>query len=494
MSFSLEKITSLKDLPKDASIHIIGVCGVAMAQIAILLSEQGYKVSGSDKEFYDPMKSLLSRSKIVCHLGYDAKNLSADLDLVVIGNSVTRDNVEVKAAEQLSLAYSLFPQMLYEVVIAGKHSIVVSGTHGKSTTSAMIAWTLEQLALQPGYFVGGRVRQLSESLHAGDGKFSVVEGDEYDSAFFAKLPKFHFYKPDTLIITSLEFDHADIYSNLDAIRVEFEKLVSNMPPSGTVVLCNDDENLRTFATQWKDSYPTLVTYGESADSNVVVSFRNAETSGLIATATRKNGSQFDLSLSLTGRYNQKNAIAAVLALEAAGLPLNKALFNTLAEFKGVDRRQQVWLEQPITLIEDFAHHPTAVKETLLGLREWYPQLRIIAVFEPRSNTSRKKIFQADYVKAFSQQADVVVMKEVESRGGDTAGDMFDVKEVCAEISASGVSAKSFLEISEIEAYVTGEAKPGDVVVVMSNGSFGGLIERLSQRLVRVVSAVPAKNL
>ena len=481
MSFAVDCLTSINSIPVKSRVHVIGICGVAMAQIALQLSKLGFEVSGSDKEYFEPMSSLLKSSSITCHLGYDKKNISSDISLVVIGNSVTASNPEVLETSEKALAYTIFPKLLSELVIAQRHSIVVSGTHGKTTTSGMLAFVLEQMSLAPSYFVGGKAEQLSSGLKVGSGLISVVEGDEYDSSFFAKFAKFHFYQPNTLIITSIEFDHADIYANLEAIKNEFARLVNTMPQAGVVIACIDDAGVRDFISSLPSANFKLITYGESPSADVVIKFIVSKSGALAANFISHSGQECEITLGIPGRYNLKNAVAGLLALESAKVSLSSELFAKFSEFKGVNRRQQLWLNTPITLIEDFAHHPTAVRETLRGIKEWLPGRRLIAIFEPRSSTSRKKIFESEYVSAF-KEADLVVMKEVEARVLDNSDDLFDVETVCQAINQQGVAAKSFKEVDQIENWLLEHSKDNDIVVVMSNGAFGGLIRRLSLSL------------
>lgn len=483
MLFSVDSLTSLTTLKPGSRIHVIGVCGVAMAQISMLLADHGYNVSGSDKEYFEPMSSLLKSSSVSCQLGYRTEHINKELDLVVIGNSVTSTNPEVLALQELGLGYTIFPKLLYEVLISGKHSIVVSGTHGKTTSSGMLSFVLESLNLGPSYFVGGKVSQLSSGLKLGAGSISVVEGDEYDSAFFAKFPKFHFYKPDTLIITSVEFDHADIYSSLEAIKLEFIRLISDMPRGSTIIACLDDAGVADVLSRIDRKDCNVITYGINSEAQSRIEFTKSEPESLAAVFPLMSKETVRLSLSIPGRYNLKNAVAAVLALESAHIPVTEKMIDALKDFVGVDRRQQVWIKSPLTLIEDFAHHPSAVMETLQGIREWLPNRRIITVFEPRSNTSRKKVFQADYVAAF-QFTDLLIMKEVEARALDTSDDLFDVKVVCQEVSEKGVPAICLKEVKEIKEWVINNASQGDIIIVMSNGSFGGLIAQLAQELTQ----------
>lgn len=491
MYFERSKLTSLSLVATAAKIHVIGVCGVAMAQIAVELSSMGFVVSGSDKEFYDPMGSLLKASNIDCKKGYQAENIPADCSLVVIGNSVTRDNTEVQATESRELPYTIFPQLLFDLSIAARKSIVVSGTHGKTTTSAMLAYVLEQLDQSPSYFFGGKGIQIPNGLKTSVGKISVVEGDEYDSAFFAKYAKFQFYKPDILIINAVEFDHADIYQNLEQILEQFQQMIDDMPAAGCIIGCFDDHGVRQLFSKIERKDLRLVAFGENVDAShkapaVQIASLNTEfikINGVTAVAfTDLNGKKQQLKLSIPGKFNLKNAVASFLAMQAAGLEQGPEWQQAFESFLGVARRQQVWLEEPIKLIEDFAHHPTAVTQTIEALREWNPNRRIIAVFEPRSVTSRRKIFENDYAKALSV-ADLIILKSVEARVLDKPEDIMQVSAVCAMIEQQyGKKAVSFLEVNEIEQAIRDLVKPGDLIVVMSNGSFGGLISNLQKSL------------
>jgi UDP-N-acetylmuramate: L-alanyl-gamma-D-glutamyl-meso-diaminopimelate ligase len=478
--FSIERTTSLSSLAPGAKIHVIGVCGVAMAQLATTLSEQGYEVSGSDKEFYEPMGSLLARSAVKCHRGFDASNIPKDAALAVVGNAVSYGNPEVAAIEAAGYPYSLFPKLLFESVIQGNHSIVVTGTHGKSTTTAMIAVTLDMIGRRPGYFVGAVAKNLSKSLHVGEGQVSVVEGDEYDSAFFAKVPKFAFYAPDTLIITSIEFDHADIYADLESINKEFTKLVHSRPKNSTVICCLDFPNLASLVEQWrKTAACRIVTYGVAPSSDFRIVEQREDAAGQTASVINRGGETRTVRISLPGLYNLKNAVAALIACEASGSPWKQAE-DALAKFEGVRRRQEVRADaRGITLVEDFAHHPTAVRETLLGIRSRYPSRHIVAVFEPRSNTSRRKVFQKDYIEAFIPAGEVVLCK-VAAKSIDQGQELMDVGELAAEITRSGVRSIALSDPSEIEEHLKRSSKPGDVIVIMSNGSFGGLIEKVEK--------------
>lgn len=480
--FTVDGASSLDVLELGAAIHVIGICGVAMAQLAVTLQERGFSVSGSDREFYEPMNSLLKKSPITLFQTYDVNNLTKKPDLVVIGNSISYGNPELLVVESQKIPYTFFPKLLNEVLIRDTHSISVTGTHGKTTTSALCASVL-QTETDAGHFIGGVVKGFASSLHVGKGKFSVVEGDEYDSAFFAKVPKFSFYRTDTLIITSIEFDHADIYNNLEEIVAVFTKNVMALPDSGTAIVCLDCSVIRSLLPEWRKSARCrIVTYGEASDAEVRLVERNFK-DHIQTISFQHHAEKKKITVPLFGKHNALNAIAVYSACARAGVQ-EKNISKGLLEFKGVKRRQDIRSDaNGITLIEDFAHHPTAVKETLRAIREAYAKRRLIALFEPRSNTSRRKVFEEQYLTAF-QEADEVIMPEVAARHNDSTIPLLDVANLIKKMSAQGTAAKVFTTPQEISTYVLNNAQKGDVIVVMSNGSFGGLIEMLEKGLER----------
>lgn len=480
--FKLGDTTSIKDLKANSKIHVVGVCGVAMAQLAVLLTKKGFSVSGSDKEFYEPMAGLLASSSVKTFQGFKAENIPDKVDLVVIGNAISYGNPEVSAVETKKLPYTCFPQILAEVVIADKHSIVVSGTHGKSTTSAMIASMLAKLNLDPSYFIGGITGDLPLSLHSGDGKHCVVEGDEYDSAFFAKVPKFSFYKPQICIINAIEFDHADIYPNLDAINAEFTKMVNSLPATGKVVCCIDYDNVRILLAKWQQSAKCqFITFGENPAADYKISGFEAMGLGQKISIKQSNGNEFEFQIPLPGVFNAKNALVALISAEILGID-RKLAANALQSFKGVKRRQEVrYQDQKNILIEDFAHHPTAVKETINAIRLSFPNHKITAIFEPRSNTSRRKVFQQEYIEAF-KNANQVILSNVEAREIDQGQELLDIKTLSDSIASSGVPSTCLENAKAIEDYAIKNLMDNELLLVMSNGSFGGLIANLEGRL------------
>jgi UDP-N-acetylmuramate: L-alanyl-gamma-D-glutamyl-meso-diaminopimelate ligase len=489
--FQVTNTTSLHSIPTGQKIHVIGVCGVAMAQLSIALAERGFDVTGSDKEFYEPMKSLLASSLVKTAVGYSAENVPRDAALVVIGNAISYGNPEVDVVENLKLPYTCFPKLLQEVAIAGKHSIVVTGTHGKSTTTAMIASVLLTLKKDPSYFVGGVAKGLPQSLAVGTGGFSVVEGDEYDSAFFAKVPKFSFYTPKTAVVNAIEFDHADIYPNVEAIEIEFDKMVLALPSDGTAICCIDFPRVKALVSQWKsEGVCRILTFGKDPSSDYVISNRKPDGLSQIVTIQTKEGS-FEMNLPLVGEYNARNALATVMVGDVVGLPRTEIL-DALQRFERVKRRQEVrCVKGGVMLIEDFAHHPTAVQQTIEAVREAFPTSKLVAIFEPRSNSSRRKVFQQDYINAFAK-ADLAILKHVTSRAIDAGVELLDVETLSNEISSSGVSSQCLPDVSAIQKAVWDQVavSQGDtsnqdvhsVIVVMSNGSFDGLNDLLEREL------------
>ncbi|MCB9029550.1 MAG: hypothetical protein H6619_00730 [Deltaproteobacteria bacterium] len=475
--YSVEKITPLSKIPAGAKIHVIGVCGVAMAQLSVELSKQGYEVSGSDKQFYEPMGSFLKSSAVRLCEGYSAENVPADADLIIIGNAVSRDHVEVERTKELKLNYSCFPQILAEILISTKHSIVVAGTHGKSTTTSMIASTLNGLSLDPSYFLGGIAHNLPSSFKIGSGPYSVVEGDEYDSAFFAKVPKFSFYKAKTCIVNAIEFDHADIYQDVEAIKKEFLSLLQSLPADGAAICCSDYEHINSLLSELKGSDCKVLTFGTSSDSDYRIIERVTKGELQLVKVESPQG-EFHFTLPLIGQYNAKNALATIIVADVLGLDREKVKAE-LVKYKGVKRRQEVRFQnERITVIEDFAHHPTSIKGTLEAVSESYPGKKIWAIFEPRSNTSRMSVFQAEYCEIF-KSSDVTIIRDVPLRAGEDSARIIDVDSICKQLNHPTFHSE---KVAEIEDYILENLTGNDLVVIMSNGSFDGLIDSLISSL------------
>ena len=481
--FSVAGSTSLHEVSPGGRIHIVGVCGVAMAQLAVALTERGYQVSGSDREFYDPMGALLKSSPVTLCKGYKRENVPQDVALVVIANAMFYDNPEVQLVEEKNLPYTSFPQILGEVLIGDRHSIVVCGTHGKSTTTALIASVLHRVGREPSYFIGGMCEDLPKSLCVGEGVVSVVEGDEYHSAFYARVPKFNFYRAKTAIINAIEFDHADIYPQIEDVVFEFRKLIKDVPADGRVICCTDYPLLSALVDEMRDEVQCqLLTFGKGEACDYRLQSRVQKGKEQIVQIVSKELGHVELRIPLMGEYNALNAIATLAALSETGLTAAE-VNEHLAHYQSVKRRQQVRYDQKgLVLIEDFAHHPTAVVGTVEAVREAYPQKKLWAVFEPRSNTSRRKVFQKQYESAFDKADEVILAKVTSSSRMNDDVELIDVGELAETIDGSGTHCRAIPTTTEIEEILLAEVGHNDVIVLMSNGSFGGLPASLQAAL------------
>ncbi len=466
-------------------VHFIAIGGTGMGSLAGLLKARGCEVTGSDKALYPPMSTALEGWKISVSEGFRAENLQEiDPELVVIGNAIGPDNPEAVAAIEGGFPYKSFSDALYELAIEGKHSVVVSGTHGKTTLSSIITVLLEGTGQDPSALVGGIVANLGGSFREGTGPHFVVEGDEYDTAFFDKTPKFLHYHPNTLLLTSIEFDHADIYRDLDHVKEAFRTLVSSMPKDGVIIAAVDQENVRDVL---EEASCRVVGYGVSGNGPAVWRARDLEAD---ATGTRfkllHGGKHIATAHSpLFGRHNVENVVGALATMDMLGVPLAETL-EALMKYRGVKRRMEVRGEaHGVTVIDDFAHHPTAVRETIGAVRAAYPDRRLIAVFEPRSNTSRRAVFQRDYVEAFADVERVEVLEVPDTPIYSATGDDFErlsSERLCQDMRSRNQHAYSFGTVDAIIEDVLREHKEGDVVLVMSNGDFGGIHEKLLTRL------------
>lgn len=463
-------------------VHLIAIGGTGMGSLAGLLHARGYTVTGSDRALYPPMSDALRAWGISVELGFAAENLrAANPDLIVIGNAVGADNPEAKAAIASGIPYRSFPDALYELAIRGHHSVVVSGTHGKTTTTTLCAQLLAATGRDPSLLVGGIGANFDGPFRLGEGPHFVVEGDEYDTAFFDKTPKFLHYHPETLLLTSLEFDHADIYRDLDHVKSVFRTLVSRMPRSGRIVAARRD-TLRDICT---DAACDVTEYCVGDDDEESVAYRAT------SLEVSSEGTGFELVVDgvsvgrgrvpLFGVFNIENALGALAVVHHLGVPLDEAL-EALETFRGIRRRQELRGEaKGIAIIDDFAHHPTAVGATLRALRGRFPGRRLVAAFEARSNTSRRAIFEQAYIEALAG-ADRVVLAEVPEAPIYSAtgpvSEFFNAAKVAAALCERGCDAIAAGDSEAVGEAVLADARPGDVVVVMSNGDFDGLCQRL----------------
>jgi UDP-N-acetylmuramate: L-alanyl-gamma-D-glutamyl-meso-diaminopimelate ligase len=465
-------------------VHFVAIGGTGMGSLAGLLAARGIRVTGSDDTLYPPMSTMLEQWSIPVHSGFRPEHvLDPHPDLVVIGNAVGPDNLEARAAIDEGLHFLSFPDALYRLAIAGKHPVVVSGTHGKTTTTSLVAALLHGTGRDPSLLVGGFSHDFEGSFREGQGDHFVVEGDEYDTAFFDKTPKFLHYGARTLLITSVEFDHADIYRDLDHIKEAFRKLVESMPRDGTIVAAVAHPGVRDVVS---GAPCRVLGYGVEAEG---LDWSCA------ALEAGTNGTHFDILtddklatrafVPLFGRFNVENALGALAVTTVLGAPLDAAK-AALATFKGVKRRQE-WRgeERGVAVIDDFAHHPTAVRGSIGALRQRFADRRLIAVFEPRTNTNRRAIFQKDYAQAFDG-ADRVIIRSVPeapiySATGPVEG-FFSSEKLVADLGERGVPATSSDGVEEIIEQLTAECRSGDVVLCMSNGSFDDIWQRLLDAL------------
>ncbi len=452
----------------------MGICGTGMGSLAGMFKEAGFVVTGSDQHVYPPMSDFLASQGIEVRQGYRPENLAPRPDLVVVGNVITRKNPEAIALADLGIPYASFPQALSHYFLAAKTSLVVAGTHGKTTTSSLLASLLHAAGLAPSFMIGGLVQAFGRNFHLGGGEHFVVEGDEYDTAFFDKGPKFLHYRPRIAILTSVEFDHADIYADLAAVKHAFRRLVAIMPPDGCLVACWDDPLVREVVA---DAPCRVLAYGAGEGAAWRLADLAVTPAGTDFVAVKEGRSFGTFHSVMPGRHNALNALAVIAVLDLLGVAA-EGIARGLAGFAGVRRRQEVrGTVGGVTVIDDFAHHPTAVRETLAALKDAYAGRRLVAVFEPRTNSSRRRVFQQDYVAAFDAAAEVLV-KEPEPLANVPAEERFSSRQLAADLLRRGVAARYFATTDEIIASLAVEARAGDVIAILSNGGFDNIHPRL----------------
>ena len=464
-------------------VHLIGICGTAMATLAAMLKRKGFDVRGSDQDIYPPMSDFLAAEGIATLAGYKAEHITSDVDLVIVGNAVSRGNPEVEALLEKKIRYCSLPEAVREQFLWGARSIVIAGTHGKTTTTAMVGWLLTDGGLDPSVLVGGIARNFGAggaSYRMGQGRDFVIEGDEYDSAFFDKTAKFLKYLPDIAVINNVEFDHADIYESLDAVSLAFRRLVNLVPRNGLLLLGVDSPGAAALKNGARSPVETFGTSDSGPDLNWQAhDIRAADGSSTFR--VRRNGLPIgDFSLPLVGMHNVRNALAAMAVGSWVGLDLEQ-IRRGLKSFAGVKRRLEVvGVADGVTVYDDFAHHPTAVAETLAGLRASNPRARIWAVFEPRSAASCRRVFQDDYAGAFTAADEVIIAPVFRSTLPEA--ERLSVPDLVRALNRRGQSAREADSLDDIVAGVAREHRPGDLVVFMSNGGFGGIHKRLLRAL------------
>lgn len=463
--------------------HLIGICGTAMASLAGMLQARGHRVTGSDENVYPPMSTMLKELGIDVMQGYKPEHLTPAPDCVVVGNALSRGNAEIEETLNRKLTYRSQAEVVKEEFVRGRRSLVVAGTHGKTTTTSIATWVMEVGGLDPSFLVGGVVQNFGKSFRVTESDYFIIEGDEYDTAYFDKGAKFMHYLPEVAIVNNIEFDHADIYANLDAVKLAFRRLMNLVPANGRLVAGWDDANVRDVVKAMGARLHTqLETFGTSDDATWQA--RGIDFSGeLTRFRVFREGKQWgEFETPLIGEFNVRNTLAVIVAADAWGVE-PAAIKDALATFKSVQRRMQVkGAAGGVTVIDDFAHHPTAVRETLNALRAKYKAGRLVAVFEPRSATSRLAVFQQEYVDALSQADYVVVAKVFDREKGSIYGRLLDTNELVEEVNAAGTPAYCLDDADTIVRHLAPELRAGDTVAVMSNGGFDRVHDKLLDAL------------
>jgi UDP-N-acetylmuramate: L-alanyl-gamma-D-glutamyl-meso-diaminopimelate ligase len=462
-------------------IHLIGICGTAMASLAGMLKHRGFRVTGSDAAAYPPMSDFLRELGIPVAQPFAAKNLEPRPDLVVVGNAISRGNVELEYLLDERIPFCSLPQLLHDEFLRGKEVLVVAGTHGKTTTTSMLAWIFHSAGLDPSFLIGGIAENFGSSFHLGAGKHFILEGDEYDTAFFDKGPKFLHYFPDSVILTSVEFDHADIYKDLDAVETAFKRLVNLIPRRGRIVAFDGAAGGATESPSLErclaKAFCPVERYGAGLRTNWKVTNLRFETARTTWTVVHNGEPWAALEFPLAGEYNVWNATAASALAASYGISKD-AIAAALKSFKSVKRRLEVKAEvNGITIIDDFAHHPTAIAGTLKALRERYPGSRLWAILEPRSNTLRRRVLQTDLAHSLAR-ADEVVIAGVFRSEAIPENERLELPALAAEVERSGRRTRLLADADAIVRTIAPEMRSGDVVAILSNGGFGGIYEKL----------------
>jgi len=472
-------MTSANTIPANIrKIHLIAVCGTGMGALACMLKDLGYAVTGSDANVYPPMSTFLINKGVSIFESFNKTHLDDAPDLVVVGNAVRKDNPEAVAAMDMGLPYCSMPQALNHFVVGDKKALVVAGTHGKTTTSAMLAWILQTAGLDPSFMIGGILPNFEGNYRLGRGDYVVIEGDEYDTAFFDKGSKFLHFDPYVAILTSVEFDHADIFDDLAHVKRAFGRFIDKMsdkvPNDQLLVAWDDDKNIDDLTAGKNVS---IQRYGFGQDSWWGISRTSIEPPWNCFTVSQ-NGEEFGrMKMRVPGDHNRLNALAATAAASRLGIG-PETIAKAFETFAGVKRRQEVrGVKNGITVMDDFAHHPTAVRETIRAVRPFYPNGRLIAVFEPRTNTSMRDVFQDAYPGAFGL-ADIICIRQPPMLSKIPEGHRFSSTQLVGDLKKQNLDAHYFPDTDAIIAFVANTAKAGDVVLIMSNGGFDGIHDRL----------------
>jgi UDP-N-acetylmuramate: L-alanyl-gamma-D-glutamyl-meso-diaminopimelate ligase len=460
------------------SIHMIAICGTGMGALASMLKDMGFEITGSDQKVYPPMSEFLSSRDIKITEGFSEHNIAYGPDLVIVGNAVSKDNPEVVGMDQMGLEFCSMPQAVNRFIASGKKPLVITGTHGKTTTSSILAWILYEAGMDPTFMIGGILKNFESNYRLGTGEHMVIEGDEYDTAFFDKGAKFLHYDPSVAILTGVEFDHADIFKDIQHVKQAFDAFITGISPQNTLVAFDDDKNVSDLV-QGKSC--KMVKYGRYAESVWRLGSVSIQQPWTFFDVL-KYGTVFgNFKTRLVGEHNMLNALSAIAVADTLSIPV-EAIARSFESFEGVKRRQEIRGEKSgITVMDDFAHHPTAVRETLRAVKPFYPNGRLIAVFEPRTNSSMRNIFQNIYPLSFDG-ADIICIRQPSLLDKIPPKERFSSQQLVNDLKNQGKDAHFFPDTNEIIDFLITEAKSGDLILVMSNGGFDNIHERLLKSL------------
>jgi UDP-N-acetylmuramate: L-alanyl-gamma-D-glutamyl-meso-diaminopimelate ligase len=476
-------------MAENKHIHLIGICGTAMASLAGMLQGRGFRVTGSDAAAYPPMSDFLKSLDIPVFQPFALENLQPPPHLVVVGNAISRGNVELEHVLDHRIPFCSMPQILHDEFLRGKEVLVVAGTHGKTTTTSMLAWIFHTAGLQPSFLIGGMAENFGSSFQLGQGKHFILEGDEYDTAFFDKGPKFLHYFPDSVILTSVEFDHADIYKDLDAVETAFKRLVNLVPRRGRIIAFDTGESIERCLAR---AFCSVERYASTPKATWRITDLHLEP-GRTAWSVLRDGKPWaEFEYGVAGEYNVWNATAAIAMAAECGIS-REEISAALKTFKSVKRRLEVRAKvNGVTIIDDFAHHPTAIAGTLRALRSNYPGARLWAILEPRSNTLRRNVLQNELANSLSLADEVVVANVFKSEAIPEA-ERLDLAAVAANIQKHGRRARMVPTVDGIVQLIAPEMRSGDVVAILSNGGFGGIYEKLPERIKSLGAGKPQSS-
>ena len=458
---------------KNEHFHFIGICGTAMGSVAAALQNRGYTITGSDQNVYPPMSDFLIKNNINVSVGHDENNIPDKVDLVVIGNAMSRGNVEVESVLNRKIPYTSLPELIKRYFLQGKRNIVITGTHGKTTTSSIIAHLLNDNGLNPNLMIGGIPLDIGEGGRFTESEFFVIEGDEYDTAFFDKRSKFVHYMPEIVVVNNIEFDHADIFNNIEEIKLSFKRMLNIVPENG-IVFVNGDDNDAVEVTE--NCRAPVIKVGANDDCDFKIENLNLESFNS-SFSIKENSYQ----LPMDGEFNVRNAAMAIAVSDFLNID-QQNIIESVSKFSGIARRQELRGEEKnVKVIDDFGHHPTAIAATIGALKQRYPDSKIWAIFEPRSNTSRRNLLQSELEDSLSQ-ADGVIISEVPNPEKVPDGELLDVESVIENLSSRGKEAFIGLSSDDIVNKLIPLTSSGDTIVVLSNGGFGGIHEKLLEAL------------